>query len=431
MRRAAARLLLLVAAVGAATAARSCVPPPGLLDVDPTGCCLDQPPMIDAGSSPAFISGVLAHFAYPTSFSTLSANCSDACVDFQAPFTELAKAFGAEDVAFVNGADDHLNAMIIQTNDSVWLVFRGTEWPTLDPVDILQDAKVNLTNIDLAGNTAGVHSGMWADLGEVFPALTAQLDAYGAGTERNLIITGHSLGATLSGLTAARLAADGRNVSAVYTWASSRPGDERFAEAYRKLGLHDKTLRFSAQGDVVPLMLPPSLLGYHHVGQLVHIANGTCAEPDAVAEQVDYCAIPGLTRATASEPGLCRDTLMPYIEQFCATPVDKLGGKNELEVSYNLFMWDLICKDANSEATMISLQNDPSWCCLFEYAYQLVGGVLEDLVMQVGMQHGMPNYLTYADACVNSGDAAEQVIYCMENNRESAAVFNFIEGLTA
>ena len=67
MRRAAARLLLLVAAVGAATAARSCVPPPGLLDVDPTGCCLDQPPMIDAGSSPAFISAVLAHFAYPTS----------------------------------------------------------------------------------------------------------------------------------------------------------------------------------------------------------------------------------------------------------------------------------------------------------------------------------------------------------------------------
>ncbi len=29
---------------------------------------------------------------------------------------------------------------------------------------------------------------------------------------------------------------------------------------------------------------------------------------------------------------------MPYIEQFCATPVDKLGGKDALEVSYNLFM---------------------------------------------------------------------------------------------
>lgn len=31
--------------------------------------------------------------------------------------------------------------------------------------------------------------------------------------------------------------------AAVYTWASSRPGDQRFAEAYRQLGLHDKTLR--------------------------------------------------------------------------------------------------------------------------------------------------------------------------------------------
>lgn len=29
--------------------------------------------------------------------------------------------------------------------------------------------------------------------------------------------------------------------------------------------------------------------------------------------------------------------------------------------------------------------------------------------MQVGLQHGMPTYLTYADACVDSGDAAEQV----------------------
>lgn len=178
MHRAAARLLLLVAAVAAAGAAPSCVPPAGLLDVDTTGCCLDQPPAIDTGSSPAFISGVLAHFAYPTSvrgllvaaprrlmdhcasppaaclhrlhtscptpptpalhtisepvthmsvylltylhasasllhplpqFSTLSADCVNDCAAFQAPFTELAKSFGAEQVAFVNGADDHLS----------------------------------------------------------------------------------------------------------------------------------------------------------------------------------------------------------------------------------------------------------------------------------------------------------------------------------
>ena len=39
--------------------------------------------------------------------------------------------------------------MIIQTNSTVWLVFRGTEWPTLDPVDIYQDEQVGAANAQL------------------------------------------------------------------------------------------------------------------------------------------------------------------------------------------------------------------------------------------------------------------------------------------
>ena len=31
-----------------------------------------------------------------------------------------------------------------------------------------------------------------------------------------------------------------------FTWASNRSGDERFAQVYRRLGLHDKTLRWVA-----------------------------------------------------------------------------------------------------------------------------------------------------------------------------------------
>ncbi len=42
-------------------------------------------------------------------------------MDFQAPFTELAKAFGAEDVAFVNGADDHLS-------EYLWLGLAAAWW---------------------------------------------------------------------------------------------------------------------------------------------------------------------------------------------------------------------------------------------------------------------------------------------------------------
>lgn len=42
-------------------------------------------------------------------FSSLNATCADGCVDFQAPFTDLAKSFGGEQVTFVNGKDDHLS----------------------------------------------------------------------------------------------------------------------------------------------------------------------------------------------------------------------------------------------------------------------------------------------------------------------------------
>ena len=123
---------------------------------------------------------------------------------------------------------------------------------------------------------------MSQDLYEVLPDLVAALESMGAGTDRNLIITGHSLGGSLSNLAAANLAADGFNVSgkrgweekggegthkvesaalavppltcpraplspAVYTWAAGRVGDDRFAQLYRDLGLQGRTLRFNNQ----------------------------------------------------------------------------------------------------------------------------------------------------------------------------------------
>lgn len=68
--RPAALLALLTLAGAAATAAAappSCVPPADLLDSPTDTCCLDQPAAVDTGSASAFMSGVLAHFAYTTS----------------------------------------------------------------------------------------------------------------------------------------------------------------------------------------------------------------------------------------------------------------------------------------------------------------------------------------------------------------------------
>lgn len=62
-----AALIALLLAAAAAAAPLTCVPPASVLDAPTDVCCLDQPPAMKPDSSAAFMSGVLAHFSYPTS----------------------------------------------------------------------------------------------------------------------------------------------------------------------------------------------------------------------------------------------------------------------------------------------------------------------------------------------------------------------------
>lgn len=111
---------LLVGATGhaAAAAGRRCQPPAEVLSrAAAPGCCLNQVPAIKPGSAPAFASGVMAHFAYPGSFG-LPDECADACADFQPLFAQLARDSGADNVSFVNGAQNHLS-------EPSWLALRS------------------------------------------------------------------------------------------------------------------------------------------------------------------------------------------------------------------------------------------------------------------------------------------------------------------
>lgn len=161
-------------------------------------------------------------------------------------------------------------------------------------------------------------------------------------------------------------------------------------------------------GDVVPLGLPPALMGYQHVGQLVTLTDGSCRVDSPMgqggcgrgrggvddakdragcpkphrsllkqgsmlkrgsgAEEMDVCgAVPGLHRVTASEAGACRDAIFPYVAQFCATPEDQLGGKDLAQTLYNQFMHNLLCGPLWEGVTKPSLLANPNWCCMFEY----------------------------------------------------------------
>jgi hypothetical protein len=131
------------------------------------------------------------------------------------------------------------------------LAFRGTE---LDPRDWATDLNASL----IPGPTAGqVHRGFAEALEAAWAPITAVL---GSVTGR-LLCTGHSLGAALATLAAAR-----HSPHALYTYGCPRVGDAGFAEATASLNHH----RYSHCCDLV-CRVPPEALGYLHTGPLAYL----------------------------------------------------------------------------------------------------------------------------------------------------------------
>ena len=165
---------------------------------------------------------------------------------------------------------------------SVYLVFRGTE-PSVQ--DFAADANLFRSSDPCAGAAYGskVHAGFkhaYLAIQLVVKATLLKLfapDGPHGGFER-LIISGHSLGAALATLAAKDLAvilqkAAKRKLVAmpaisVFTYGSPRVGSATFVEQY-DAALPD-TWRFVNENDIVT-SVPPSWLGYGHVGNLVWI----------------------------------------------------------------------------------------------------------------------------------------------------------------
>ena len=89
--------------------------------------------------------------------------------------------------------------------------------------------------------------------------------------DASLWITGHSLGAALATLAAAKFTFEGDApipIQGVYTFGSPRVGDTTFAEAY-DAKLRDITFRFRNNNDVVTRVpIPLKLFPYQHIGSM-------------------------------------------------------------------------------------------------------------------------------------------------------------------
>jgi hypothetical protein len=134
------------------------------------------------------------------------------------------------------------------------LVFRGTE--KLD--DWLRNAEALLVPWDGPGK---VHAGFLRALNEVWTELHPALQ----NIDDPIFYTGHSLGAAIAVLAAARIEA-ARRPLAVYTFGSPRCGNGRFAKEHP---LRDRIYRVVNNRDIVPLV-PPHC---EHTGELHYITS--------------------------------------------------------------------------------------------------------------------------------------------------------------
>ncbi len=139
------------------------------------------------------------------------------------------------------------------------LAFRGTE---------IDEFKDTLTNINLPlvsfQGTGKVHKGFLHALDRIWDRVEPRLREL-TRAETPVWYTGHSLGAALAVLAAARIPP-----AALFTFGSPRIGNGDFAAGLNTI----PHFRFVNSNDIVPT-LPPGMLGYAHTGlHLFLSANG-------------------------------------------------------------------------------------------------------------------------------------------------------------
>lgn len=152
-------------------------------------------------------------------------------------------------------------AMLVEysgTSPFAVLVFRGTE-QTLQ--DFIADLDIGV--LPLQQNKIAVHDGFAAALDSVWHEIDGALAQLGC----PVFYTGHSLGAALATLAAAR-----REPKAVYTFGSPRVGNQAFVSSLA----HIPICRVIDDKDAVTIV-PPEIMGFRHVGTEQYL-SGNSAE---------------------------------------------------------------------------------------------------------------------------------------------------------
>jgi hypothetical protein len=151
------------------------------------------------------------------------------------------------------------------------------------------------TDFDITVTPGAVHRGFETAAAAVFAPVLAALAAR---RQQPVYLAGHSLGAAIAAVTADRVLADANvRASAVYGFGMPRTGDADFAARYNDT-LGANTFRL-VHGDDIVATVPPSVLGFRHVGRLLTCPRAGTFAKDA-RPTADFPDDPPFARALAS-----------------------------------------------------------------------------------------------------------------------------------
>jgi hypothetical protein len=185
-------------------------------------------------------------------------------------YEKLFRRFGMRQFNFIRGKNG--TELMVMSNDKLVIVcFRGSESGQAEEQFkdwILADFNALLEPKKQLGPGVMVHRGFWKalDSDSVYTRVVQAVKKQGGFQGKKVFVTGHSLGAALATLCAARMSKDGTGTPVAYTYGGPRVGNEAFRKAFRA-----RQHRWINYNDVVPMVPPDLPLGYRHVGSTNNI----------------------------------------------------------------------------------------------------------------------------------------------------------------
>ncbi len=169
----------------------------------------------------------------------------------------------------------------LESPEAIILAFRGTRIEGFqDPIahlkgfalnwkDLVTDMQFLQDDVDQQHPEQGrIHCGFKKAMDGCFPQVLAASKPKAGQPDKKLWLTGHSLGAALATVAAARLNTAGIKTQGIYTYGSPRVGDKTFIDHFKAAF---NTWRFVDHRDVVTTVPPEG--HYGHVGHLCYLTK--------------------------------------------------------------------------------------------------------------------------------------------------------------